>query len=80
MNADGTNKKAVYKALKGSAFAPSWSPDGQSMVFGFGSFLQGRRTGGAKIMMMRRDGTEVQDDLPLLVSRRQPDRAYPRPG
>lgn len=30
-------------------------------MFGFGSFLQGRRTGGAKIMMMRRDGTDLQE-------------------
>jgi Tol biopolymer transport system component len=61
MNADGSNKKVVYKAVDGAAFAPSWSPDGEWIVFGFGSFLQGRRTGGAKLMMVRRDGAELQE-------------------
>lgn len=61
MDADGTNKRVVYRAVDGAAFAPSWSPDGESIVFGFGSFLQGRRTGGAKIMLVRRDGTGLQE-------------------
>ena len=61
MNANGTKKKVVYKAVDGSAFAPSWSPDGEWIVFAFGSFLQGRRSNPAKIMKVRRDGTEAQD-------------------
>jgi len=61
MNANGTKKKVVYKAVDGSAFAPSWSPDGEWIVFGFGSFLQGRRSNPAKIMKVRRDGTEAQE-------------------
>ena len=28
MDADGGNKRVVYKAVGGVAFAPSWSPDG----------------------------------------------------
>lgn len=61
MNANGTKKKVVYKAVDGSAFAPSWSPDGEWIVFAFGSFLQGRRSNPAKIMKVRRDGTEAQE-------------------
>jgi Tol biopolymer transport system component len=61
MAADGSNPKVVYKAVDGVAFAPSWSPDDQWIAFGFGSFLQGRRNGSAKIMMIRRDGSDAQD-------------------
>ena len=74
MNADGSNKRVVFKAeanctgnqpaacsaADGVAFGPNWSPDGQWIVFGFGSFLQARRTGGAKIMIIRRDGTGLK--------------------
>jgi len=42
------------------AFGPNWSPDGEWIVFGFGSFLQGRRAGGAKITLIRRDGTGLK--------------------
>ena len=48
----------VFAANGGAAFSPSWSPDGQSIVFGYGGFLQSRRQP-AKIMMVRRDGTNV---------------------
>ncbi len=61
MRADGTNKKVVYKAVDGVAFAPSWSPNDEWITFGFGSFLEGRRNNPAKIIMVRRDGTEAQD-------------------
>jgi Tol biopolymer transport system component len=75
MDADGGNKRVVFKsatnceassaetcgATNGVAFGPGWSPDGEWIVFGFGSFLQSRRTGGAKIMTVRRDGTGARD-------------------
>lgn len=75
MNADGSNKKVVFKAathctgnppgpcgdMNGVAFAPSWSPDGQWIVFGFGGYLRMRGTAIAKIMMIRRDGTDLRE-------------------
>jgi Tol biopolymer transport system component len=75
MSADGRNKHMVFKsstpcngnppgpcgAMNGVGFAPSWSPDGQSIVFGFGGYLQIRGVAVAKIMTVRRDGTNLED-------------------
>ena len=75
MDADGSNKHLVFKsttgcdgtqpgpcdAMGGVGFGPSWSPDGQSIVFGFGGYLRTRMTAVAKIMTARRDGTNLQD-------------------
>jgi Tol biopolymer transport system component len=62
MDPDGSNKARVfYAAGKGLAFAPSWSPDGQWIAFGFGNFFGDRHKSRAKIMMVRRDGTGAQE-------------------
>ncbi len=61
LDADGSNKKRIYNADGGAAFYPNWSPDGQWVVFGYGGYLQSRKTQGAKIMMVKRDGTELKD-------------------
>ena len=62
MDPDGSNKERVFHAAgKGLAFAPSWSPDGQWIAFGFGNFFGDRHKTRAKIMMVRRDGSGAQD-------------------
>jgi Tol biopolymer transport system component len=61
MAADGSNRRLIYKATDGEAFAPSWSADGEWIAFGYGSFLQGRRSGGAKIMIVRKEGSDLQE-------------------
>jgi Tol biopolymer transport system component len=62
MDPNGSNKQRVFHAAgKGLAFAPSWSPDGQWIAFGFGNFFGDRHKTHAKIMMVRRDGTGAQD-------------------
>ncbi|HEY4965745.1 MAG TPA: hypothetical protein VII28_05065 [Puia sp.] len=62
MDPDGSNRVRVYTAEGGgSAFSPAWSPDGQWIAFGFGGYLQQRKSNGAKIMMVKRDGTGAKD-------------------
>lgn len=60
MDADGANKFRPFVAEGGVAFAPSWSPDGQWIIFGFGGFLQDRYQKPAKLMRVKRDGTGLQ--------------------
>ncbi len=59
MNADGSNRQEVFASKGGAAFSPHWSPDGQWIVFGYGGFLQARNRQPAKIMMVKRDGTNL---------------------
>jgi Tol biopolymer transport system component len=72
MNPDGSEKQKLYRAVDGAAFMPTWSPDGQWIAFGFGGYLQARKTNGAKIMVMRRDGTELHD-----VTEEMPNSGFP---
>lgn len=72
MNPDGSDKQKLYHAINGAAFMPTWSPDGQWIAFGFGGYLQARKTIGAKIVVMRRDGTELHD-----VTEEMPNSGFP---
>lgn len=66
MQPDGTDVHKLYKAVGGSAFMPAWSPDGEWIAFGFGGYLQQRKTNGATIMLMRKDGTALRELTPGL--------------
>lgn len=75
MHADGSNRKLVFKSatkcsgnqpgpcgdMDGVAFGPCWSPDGEWILFCFGGYLRLRKTHVAKIMLCRRDGSDLQE-------------------
>ena len=63
MAADGSNRRVVFSDPSGSAFVPTWSPDGQWIAFGFGVFFGARDTRPAKLMMVRADGAPQTKDL-----------------
>ena len=72
MSLDGSNRRRVYDVAKSDldpalvskglagAFMPAWSPDSQWIAFGLGEWFQMRRAGKARIMRIRRDGTELE--------------------
>lgn len=71
-NPDGSNEQVVFDTKSSDldpkklsfgiagAFQPTWSPDAQWLAFGLGYWFQERRTGPAKIMRVRRDGTGLE--------------------
>jgi len=73
MKADGSERRRVFDTTKqggldmglvkrglAGAFFPVWSPDGEWIVFGLGSWFTERGNGGAKLMRVRRDGTGLE--------------------
>ncbi|WP_233199113.1 MULTISPECIES: hypothetical protein [Pirellulaceae] len=61
MDPDGLNRREIFQAEEGlQAFAPCWSPDGEWIVFGYGSFLKGRSQRPAELMLIRPDGTGLK--------------------
>src|SRR5207244_307981 len=55
-NTDGTNPRRIFH-VEGSLMSPSWSPDGQWIVFGAGSYFVTRATHPAQVMIVKPDGS-----------------------
>ncbi len=55
-NTDGTNPRRIFHA-EGSLMSPSWSADGQWIVFGEGSYFVARATRPAQVMIVKIDGS-----------------------
>jgi len=72
MDADGSNRKVLFSDPSGTAFVPTWSPDGQWIAFGFGAFFGARDTRPAKVMMVRADGSEPRD-----LTKGMPNSGFP---
>lgn len=73
MNPDGTDQKAIFSALtddvvsasaaantQGGAFQPSWSPDGESLVVGLGTWFFNRETYPGVIYKMKANGSDYE--------------------
>jgi Tol biopolymer transport system component len=57
-DADGSHARQIFHEKDGATMAPTWSPDGQWIAFGFGAFFAARQNKPAHVMMIRADGSE----------------------
>jgi Tol biopolymer transport system component len=58
MNIDGSARQKIFQRQDGAALMPSWSPDCQWLVVGFGTFFGGRGFAPANVFMVKADGSE----------------------
>jgi len=60
-NLDGTNRRQLFQQDGGGAFSPTWSPDGQWIVFGYGAIFNERESKPSQLIMIRADGSEKRE-------------------
>ena len=58
-NTDGTDPRRIFVG-DGPALSPKWSPDGEWIVVGVGSFLGARSSRPARVMVLRADGSDAR--------------------
>jgi len=58
---DGTNRRQLFQQDGGGAFSPTWSPDGQWIVFGYGAIFNERESKPSQLIMIRADGSEKRE-------------------
>jgi len=61
MNIDGSNQSILFGDSVKSSLAPSWSPNGDMIAFGFGRFFQGiQGPANADIAIINKDGSGLK--------------------
>ena len=57
-NANGTDRKAIYEGpVSEDVVGPTWSPRGETIIFGLGGFFQRAQIKNSRLMSIHSDGT-----------------------
>ena len=61
MNADGTNRRAIFEDPSQNAVAPAWSPSGDRIAFGLGLYNTGTNAGiESHVVTVNLDGSDLR--------------------